>query len=138
MRADTVARIGAGAALGVIGLAAITGCVIARALTAPYGGRRFATRVHGVVAKGDRNDVKRRLKVEESKAVEQVEPAPRKNTNAVREKAVKRAHPVTCGPYMLKEYQSQQAFDEDCPAARTERPVMLWEGRTAKWTAGLA
>jgi len=44
-----------------------------------------------VVAKGDRNDVKRRLKVEESKAVEQVEPAPRKNTNAVREKAVKRA-----------------------------------------------
>lgn len=44
-----------------------------------------------VVAKGDRNDVKRRLKVEESKAVEQAEPAPRKNTNAVREKAVKRA-----------------------------------------------
>ncbi|UCI05298.1 type II secretion system F family protein [Mesorhizobium sp. B1-1-8] len=44
-----------------------------------------------VVAKGDRNDVKRRLKVEVNRPVEQAEPAPRKNTSAVREKAVKRA-----------------------------------------------
>ena len=44
-----------------------------------------------VVAKGDRDEVKRRLKVEVGQAVEQAEPAPRKNTNAVREKAVKRA-----------------------------------------------
>ncbi|MDX8482220.1 type II secretion system F family protein [Mesorhizobium sp. VK24D] len=44
-----------------------------------------------VVAKGDRNEVKRRLKVEVSQPVEQAEPAPRKNANAVREKAVKRA-----------------------------------------------
>ncbi|MDX8469646.1 type II secretion system F family protein [Mesorhizobium sp. VK23B] len=44
-----------------------------------------------VVAKGDRNEVKRRLKVEVAQPVEQAEPAPRKNTNAVREKAVKRA-----------------------------------------------
>ena len=44
MRADIIARVGAGAVLGVTGLAAITGCVIARALTAPYVGRRFATR----------------------------------------------------------------------------------------------
>lgn len=51
MRADMVARIGVGAALGVTGLVAIAGCVIARALTAPYGGRQFTTRVHGVVAK---------------------------------------------------------------------------------------
>ena len=57
MKADIVARIGAGAALGVTGLAAIAGCVIARALTAPYGGRRFATRVHGVVAKDGRHYV---------------------------------------------------------------------------------
>lgn len=57
MRADIVARVGAGAALGVAGLAVITGCVIARALTAPYGGRRFATRVHGVVAEGGRRYV---------------------------------------------------------------------------------
>src|SRR6478672_2888353 len=57
MRADPVVRIAAGAALGVTGLAAITGCVIARALTAPYEGRRFATRVHGVVAKGDQHYV---------------------------------------------------------------------------------
>lgn len=57
MKADTAARIGAGATLGVTGLVAITGCVIARALTAPYGGRRFATRVHGVVAKGGRHYV---------------------------------------------------------------------------------
>lgn len=57
MRADTVARIGAGAALGITGLVAIAGCVIARALTAPDAGRRFATRVHGVVAKGGRHYV---------------------------------------------------------------------------------
>lgn len=44
-----------------------------------------------VAAKGDRNEVKRRLKVEVDRPVEQAEPAPRKNTNAVREKAVKRA-----------------------------------------------
>ena len=57
MRADIIARVGAGAVLGVTGLAAITGYVIARALTAPYVGRRFATRVHGVVAKGGRHYV---------------------------------------------------------------------------------
>jgi pimeloyl-ACP methyl ester carboxylesterase len=57
MRVDTVARIGAGAALGVTGLVAITGCVIARALTAPYDGRRFATRVHGVATKDGRHYV---------------------------------------------------------------------------------
>ncbi|RWD79801.1 MAG: type II secretion system F family protein [Mesorhizobium sp.] len=44
-----------------------------------------------VVAKGDRNEVKRRLKVEVAEPVEQAEPAPRKNTSAVREKAVRRA-----------------------------------------------
>ncbi|WP_192243737.1 type II secretion system F family protein [Mesorhizobium silamurunense] len=44
-----------------------------------------------VVAKGDRNEVKRRLKVEVTQPVEQAEPAPRKNANAVREKAVRRA-----------------------------------------------
>ncbi|AZO29897.1 MULTISPECIES: type II secretion system F family protein [Mesorhizobium] len=44
-----------------------------------------------VVAKGDRNEVKRRLKVEAARPIEQAEPAPRKNANAVREKAVKRA-----------------------------------------------
>ncbi|TIO75681.1 MAG: type II secretion system F family protein [Mesorhizobium sp.] len=44
-----------------------------------------------VVAKGDRNEVKRRLKVEVAEPVEQAEPAPRKNANAVREKAVRRA-----------------------------------------------
>lgn len=44
-----------------------------------------------VVAKGDRNDLKRRLKVEQNKVVEQAEPTPKKNSNAVREKAVKRA-----------------------------------------------
>ncbi|TKB16036.1 MAG: type II secretion system F family protein [Mesorhizobium sp.] len=44
-----------------------------------------------VVAKSDRNEVKRRLKVEVAEPVEQAEPAPRKNTSAVREKAVRRA-----------------------------------------------
>lgn len=44
-----------------------------------------------VVAKGDRNDLKRRLKVEDNKVVERAEPTPKKNSNAVREKAVKRA-----------------------------------------------
>lgn len=44
-----------------------------------------------VVAKGDRNEVKRRLKVEVAEPVEPAEPAPKKNTNAVREKAVRRA-----------------------------------------------
>ncbi|MBN9550858.1 MAG: type II secretion system F family protein [Alphaproteobacteria bacterium] len=44
-----------------------------------------------VLAKGDRSEVKRRLKVEETQPAEQSEAAPRKNANAVREKAVKRA-----------------------------------------------
>lgn len=44
-----------------------------------------------VVAQGDRNEVKRRLKVEAAQPIEQHEPAPRKNANAVREKAVRRA-----------------------------------------------
>ncbi|MDG4851960.1 type II secretion system F family protein [Mesorhizobium sp. M1A.F.Ca.IN.022.07.1.1] len=44
-----------------------------------------------VVAQGDRNEVKRRLKVEAAQPIEQPEPAPRKNANAVREKAVRRA-----------------------------------------------
>ena len=44
-----------------------------------------------VVAKGDRNEVKRRLKVEVVQPIEQAEPTPRKNTSAVREKAVRRA-----------------------------------------------
>ncbi|PBC00097.1 type II secretion system F family protein [Mesorhizobium sp. WSM3862] len=44
-----------------------------------------------VVAQGDRNEVKRRLKVEAAQPIEQHEPAPSKNANAVREKAVRRA-----------------------------------------------
>ena len=44
-----------------------------------------------VQAKGDRSEVKRRLRVEEMKPAEQSEAAPRKNPSAVREKAVKRA-----------------------------------------------
>jgi len=44
-----------------------------------------------VMAKGDRNDLKRRLKVEHNKVVERVEPTPKRNSSAVREKAVKRA-----------------------------------------------
>ncbi|CAN7449702.1 type II secretion system F family protein [Mesorhizobium sp. LjNodule214] len=44
-----------------------------------------------VAAQGDRNDVKRRLKVEDSQAVERTEAAPRKKPSAVREKAVKQA-----------------------------------------------
>ncbi|TIW22726.1 MAG: type II secretion system F family protein [Mesorhizobium sp.] len=44
-----------------------------------------------VVAKGDRNEVKRRLKVEVAQPIEQTEQAPRKNTSVVREKAVRRA-----------------------------------------------
>lgn len=44
-----------------------------------------------VLARGDRSEVKRRLKVEVMQPTEQGEPAPKKNTNAVREKAVKRA-----------------------------------------------
>ncbi|MDX8451509.1 type II secretion system F family protein [Bradyrhizobium sp. Arg314] len=44
-----------------------------------------------VLAKGDRSEVKRRLKVEATQPVEQAEPKPKKNTSAVREKAVKRA-----------------------------------------------
>ncbi|RRI02258.1 type II secretion system F family protein [Mesorhizobium tamadayense] len=44
-----------------------------------------------VVAKGDRNEVKRRLKVEAAQPVERAEPAPRKKTSPVREKAVRRA-----------------------------------------------
>ncbi|RWL97259.1 MAG: type II secretion system F family protein [Mesorhizobium sp.] len=43
------------------------------------------------LAKGDRGEVKRRLKVEVVQAAEQVEAASRKSTSAVREKAVKRA-----------------------------------------------
>ncbi|RTL91408.1 MAG: type II secretion system F family protein [Hyphomicrobiales bacterium] len=44
-----------------------------------------------VLAKGDRSEVKRRLKVDVSQPADQAEATPRKNTNAVREKAVKRA-----------------------------------------------
>ena len=45
-----------------------------------------------VAAKGDRNDLKRRLKVDDKKAPEQVEAAPpKKSQSVVREKAVKRA-----------------------------------------------
>lgn len=44
-----------------------------------------------VLAKGDRNDLKRRLKVDDRKAPEQVEAAPKKSQSVVREKAVKRA-----------------------------------------------
>ncbi|TIS58342.1 type II secretion system F family protein [Mesorhizobium sp.] len=44
-----------------------------------------------VAAKGGRNELKRRLKVENSKVAERAEPAPRKNSSAVRERAVKRA-----------------------------------------------
>jgi tight adherence protein C len=44
-----------------------------------------------VVAKGDRNEVKRRLKIEGDQSAPQAESAPRKNTSVVREKAVKRA-----------------------------------------------
>ncbi|CDX24591.1 Type II secretion system F domain-containing protein [Mesorhizobium plurifarium] len=44
-----------------------------------------------VLAKGDRDEVKRRLKVETLQPAEQVESSPKKSTNAVREKAVKRA-----------------------------------------------
>ncbi|MER9448389.1 type II secretion system F family protein [Mesorhizobium sp. M0254] len=44
-----------------------------------------------VVAKGDRNDLKRRLKIDDSKTPQQAEAAPKKNQSVVREKAVKRA-----------------------------------------------
>ncbi|TPJ55468.1 type II secretion system F family protein [Mesorhizobium sp. B2-7-1] len=44
-----------------------------------------------VLAKGGRGEVKRRLKVEILQPAERAEPAPKKSTNAVREKAVKRA-----------------------------------------------
>ncbi|RUX65742.1 type II secretion system F family protein, partial [Mesorhizobium sp. M2A.F.Ca.ET.040.01.1.1] len=44
-----------------------------------------------VLAKGDRGEVKRRLKVEVVQPAEQVDAAPKKSTSAVREKAVKRA-----------------------------------------------
>ncbi|MEZ2332907.1 type II secretion system F family protein [Mesorhizobium sp. RCC_202] len=44
-----------------------------------------------VLARGDRSDVKRRLKVEVFQPLERAEPAPKKNTNVVREQAVKRA-----------------------------------------------
>lgn len=49
MRSELVARIGATALLGLSSLAATSGYVIARTLTQPYRGRRFATRIHGVV-----------------------------------------------------------------------------------------
>jgi len=44
-----------------------------------------------VAAKGDRKEVKRRLKVEVDRPLERAEPAPKKSASAVREKAVKRA-----------------------------------------------
>ncbi|TPK73013.1 type II secretion system F family protein [Mesorhizobium sp. B2-4-15] len=44
-----------------------------------------------VVAKGDRNDVKRRLKVDDSRVAAKPEPVQKKNAGVVREKAVKRA-----------------------------------------------
>lgn len=44
-----------------------------------------------VAAKGDRNDVMRRLKVDHGPAAAKPEPVPKKNTSIVREKAVKRA-----------------------------------------------
>lgn len=44
-----------------------------------------------VVAKGDRDDVKRRLRVDTSKVAAKAEPAQKKNSDVVREKAVKRA-----------------------------------------------
>lgn len=50
MRSSVVARIGATAILSLSGLAATGGWVVARTLTGPYQGRRFATRVHGVVS----------------------------------------------------------------------------------------
>lgn len=50
----------------------------------------FAVAWPMVVAKGDRNDVKRRLKVDAPVAAKP-EPVPKKNANVVREKAVKRA-----------------------------------------------
>lgn len=34
------------------------------------------------------------------------------------------------GPSGLVEYQSQQAFERDKPAATTERPVVIWERHT--------
>lgn len=49
MRSELAARIGATALLGLSSLGAITGCVISKALTEPYRGRRFRTRVYGVV-----------------------------------------------------------------------------------------
>ena len=57
MRSEPAARIGATALLGLSGLGAITGCVISKALTKPYRGRRFATRVHGVVELADQRYV---------------------------------------------------------------------------------
>ncbi|MCA0049662.1 type II secretion system F family protein [Mesorhizobium sp. B283B1A] len=44
-----------------------------------------------VAAKGDRNDVKRRLKVDHGPVAARPEPVQKKNANVVREKAVKRA-----------------------------------------------
>jgi tight adherence protein C len=45
-----------------------------------------------LTARGDRNDLKRRLKVETSTPADGAEPTPKKNVGAVREKAVKTAH----------------------------------------------
>src|SRR5688572_10128819 len=46
------------------------------------------------------------------------------------------------GPYRLKEYQSQRAFDCNSPAARTERPVVHHNGHTTNrprtWTLTIA
>ncbi|MGX7873068.1 type II secretion system F family protein [Mesorhizobium sp. ORM6] len=44
-----------------------------------------------VAAKGERNDVKRRLKIDEGSVAARPEPVQKKNTDVVREKAVKRA-----------------------------------------------
>ncbi len=44
-----------------------------------------------VVAKGDRNEVKRRLKIEDGLVAAKPEPAQKKNSDVVRERAVKRA-----------------------------------------------
>jgi pimeloyl-ACP methyl ester carboxylesterase len=53
MRSRIVLGTAGGTALVAFGLAGAAGCAIARALTAPYTGRRYSTRVLGIVTHGD-------------------------------------------------------------------------------------
>lgn len=57
MRKPTVPLVVAGAAVLAIGLSGAVGCAIARALTAPYSGRRYSTRIMGVSRNGEQSTV---------------------------------------------------------------------------------